>query len=308
MRNYGLLQEKQARAKDWVFGGITGILTDKLELDGSWDEWLPIYEPQSSTFDTMSCVTFSALNCLETLYKRKYKDDVNFSDRFIAKSSNTTLSGNYLSVVADAIVNYGLVDESLWPFEARNWTEYMKDIPTEVYDSAAVSRERFKINWEWVLDGSTDALKEALQYSPIQVTVYAWQTPVNDVYQRTEIAPNHAVMLYGYRDNEYWLIYDHYSKNIKKLAWDFNFGHRLRYNIENNMPEKKYADNLLVQLVEAPGGFGMTLDGKLVIDDLSKLQAAWILRNNGDIKGKTLPMLKADWDLLPKINLKKEAL
>jgi len=314
MKNFGLLQEVQANPKDWRFGSFTGIIPEVLEEDGNWNEYLPVYEPQRKDFDTMSCVSFSALNCLETLYKRRYDIEENFSDRFIAKASGTTLQGNYLSTVAETIRTFGLVGEEFWPFEAKTWVEYMKDLPLEVLQAGQDSLARFKLNWEWVVERDAKSMIEALTYSPLQVTVYAWEKPVNGIYPRTEKTTNHAVMLYGYKKYEYWLIYDHYSNNIKKLSWDFYFGHRLRYNIEDYMPTPKFEDNMLVQDAQDSGEFGMTLDGKIMVGDLSEIQATTIMRSKKKIIDgeefsllKTKALTKEEWDESPKINTKKEA-
>lgn len=300
MKNFGLLQEQGVQVKDWRFGGVTGIIPEVLQVGGDWTEYLPVYEPQSSSFDTMSCVTYSALNCLETMYSRKYGVEENFSDRYIAKLSGTKTTGNYLSKVANSILKYGLVSEKLWPYEGNNWTEYMSDIPVDLIQAGQESLDKYKINWEWIVDRDAKTLMDALEYSPVQVTVYAWESPSNGIYQRTDRVTNHAVMLYGYKKYEYWLIYDHYENNIKRLAWDFKFGHRLRYNIEDSMPKPKFEDNLLVQDAQDTGTIGMTLDGKIMVGDLDKVVATYLVRTQG--KG----LSKEDWDSLEKINLKKE--
>lgn len=304
MRNYGLLQEKEANSKDWVLGRATGIVPEVLQPDRDWSDYLPVYEPQWKGFDTYSCVTYASLNCLEGVYKRKYGIEENFSDRFTAKMSGTRPNGNTFSNVANSIVDDGVVAEKAWPFsdDIKNWNEYMSDIPQEIIDRGKESLNKYHIQWAWA--GNTP-MYDALQYAPLLVGVHAWEKPVNGIYQRTSKAKNHGVMVFYAKENEYWLIYDHYSKSIKKLAWDFWFGSRLQYNIEDYMP-KKFEDNLLVQNVQGDGSFGMTLDGKLMIGDLDKLLATWAVRNKGDVKGKTDDLTKDEWDGLTKINFKKE--
>jgi hypothetical protein len=300
MKNFGLLLEQEVRVKDWQLGGITGIIPEVLQPSADWTEYLPVYEPQLINFDTMGCVTYSALNCLETLYNRRYGIEENFSDRFIAKASNTSLNGNYLSTVAETIRSHGLVAEKMWPFDANNWTEYMKDIPIEVIQAGQNSLDKYKVNWEWVVERDAKTVMEALTYSPLQVTVYAWNSPKDGIYQKTTKTTNHAVMLYAYKKYEYWMIYDHYDNKIKKLAWDFNFGHRLRYNIEDYMPKPEFEDNLLVTDAQDTGAFGMTLDGKLMVGEPGEIVATYLARTQG--QGLT----KEQWDSLPKINTKKE--
>src|SRR3990167_6521014 len=106
--NYGFIQH-DLRNEDYIFGAITGIDVNPLQKDGQWDTFLPLYEAQSTVnYDTMACVTFSALNCLETLFKRRYGTEPNWSDRYIAVLSGTGINGNYAMAVWDTIRKYGL--------------------------------------------------------------------------------------------------------------------------------------------------------------------------------------------------------
>jgi len=310
-KEFGLLIEKQGCSKDWVGGGYSAISEDVLVRDGQWGDFIPVYEAQRNKyFDTMSCVTYSALNCLEMLHKNLYGEEINWSDRFIAKASDTTKSGNYLRKVAETIRLKGLILEKYWSFEDyKSWEEYMADIPEALFDYGEEFLQHYSVKWEWVYTREITELKNILRYAPLQVTVYAWEKPVNSIYERTDKKQNHAVALYGYKDGEYWLIYDHYSKTIKKLAWNFKFGHIIRYNLIREKPMKQKIDNnTLVQLVEGKGGFGLVLDGKIIVDDLASVQASFILRNNGDINGKTLALTQEQWDEFEKINLKKDVI
>jgi hypothetical protein len=107
MINYGIKRVKP-RKTDWVAGGETGIQY-KENTNGDWTEYLPKDEKQSGDIDSLGCVSFSALNCIEAQLKwllesgkvpqttidwlktNGYYDglEVNFSDRFLAKSSGT---------------------------------------------------------------------------------------------------------------------------------------------------------------------------------------------------------------------------
>jgi len=117
LKNYGLRIEAEARVKDWIFGGISAIEPVNL-VEKGWSDYLPVKEVQRNKFfDSMACVTFSALNCLEILHKRLYEIEVNWSDRWMARVSGTTTKGNYLSTVADTIRKKGLILEEFWQFD-----------------------------------------------------------------------------------------------------------------------------------------------------------------------------------------------
>lgn len=259
IKNYGLILDP-LNDKDYIHGFGNGIATDKLLDSGDWKRYLSRSEYQSGLyFDTMACVTFSALNCIEALinYKIQQKlitvDDVswlndqgyfneegklNFSDRFIAKLSNTGKNGNTARNVADAIRKYGLVPEKDWPYPRQqrspvfDWDDYYKTVPNSILNKGKKFLERFSINYEFVTTSFTDALK----FSPLQVFVHAWNNPIDGVYKRTEQGINHAVSLVDHE--EYLQIEDHYNPTLKKLSNDFNFYHYgVKYIIINQLPE-----------------------------------------------------------------------
>jgi len=111
-KNFGvLLGEKIGDYHADFAGGALPFVSNV--SDGAWKPWLPDGERQSSdNGDSMSCVTFGEINGIETQEKKQTGVQPNYSDRWIAKMSNTTPEGNYLTVVADTIRKYGLVLES----------------------------------------------------------------------------------------------------------------------------------------------------------------------------------------------------
>lgn len=104
MDNHGLLIAPHQSSKDYIFGAVTALVPEQLRSDGDWGAFLGVYEPQSFPWgDTLACVSYSALNCVEIIAKYRTEKDYNFSDRFLAKVSGTTRSGNYLEKVAESI-------------------------------------------------------------------------------------------------------------------------------------------------------------------------------------------------------------
>ena len=80
--------------EDAVFGNI--FLEKEKPFD--WRPFLPTGEMQKNS---QFCTNFSYTNCLETLHRKEGKD-FNFSDRFSAVKSKTTLTGNNLKNVWEA--------------------------------------------------------------------------------------------------------------------------------------------------------------------------------------------------------------
>src|SRR6185436_3344551 len=123
-------------------GGESSFGMEKLCPTRDWTPYLPVFESQSyKYFDPFDCVTRSATNCLEILWKRRYGDEVNFSDRFTAKMSGTTPIGNTFVNVGDSIRHDGLVPEVDYtaPFDLISRDEYYKAIDPKLIDEGKAS-------------------------------------------------------------------------------------------------------------------------------------------------------------------------
>lgn len=190
--------------KDYNMRGETALKKVVLNPSLDWTQYAPSTERQYLPgFDTLSCTTFSALNDIEMISGLKiekkffreenikwlndngYVDEngkVNFSDRYIAILSGTTMLGNNFVSVGDAIIKYGLIPEKDLPLSGSNWNEYMdpKLITPAMLQKGQEFRKRFLPGYEWVFfnydGGPFDeaemlAIEEALQYAPIQIAI-----------------------------------------------------------------------------------------------------------------------------------------
>lgn len=322
---YGLLIEKELSPFDWIAGGVSAAEKVVLREDGNFSNFLPDVEYQSGTyFDTMACVTFSALNNLEILAKVLGIGGWNKSDRFTAKQSGTSKRGNYLSVVADSVrMNHGAVDEPVWPYprEQREpvfeWEDFYAAIPAEIQALGLEFVKEYKINWEWV---PVARVREMLKYGPMQVTVQAWpKANAQGLYENREAGRdyNHAVTLFNATDG-YFEIYDHYQKSTKRLVPTYKFGSALQFTLSKRlpapMPTLKLKNNILVMDAEDTGAFGMHLDGKILLGPNGDVLATAFMRApRKTIDGVSFalledpkPLKKADWDSFPKFNLKNQ--
>ena len=218
--NYGLIPEK-LKATDFIFGGL-GVTKKVLRPDGQWTLWLPSDERQSGRrVETMACTCFSLLNVLEMLAKVKAYGEWNKSDRFSSKLSGVTRSGNSQSKVLDSVRKlHGIVNEEVWPsnIDDFSWSEFYASIPQDVVDSGFTFVNEYEVGYEAVWS-TPNALKEALKYSPLYIAGFAWA--YDGGFYRSYGNPNHAFVLVGYVDGQYWLAYDSYAPHLKKLAWDY---------------------------------------------------------------------------------------
>lgn len=210
-RNHGVLIGIQPT--DYIAGATSPITYEVRKEDGNWEsllpagelQWSPNANPQSLR-DSMSCVSFSAINCIETQEKLLTGSAPNYSDRWIAKMSGTTKEGNYLYKVADTIRKYGLVLEEDYPTpDSFTWEEYHAEIPEPLLSQLKYKGQEWLENWhvsyEWVMDGSrptgfTD-LQHHLKHAPLQV-----------------IIPGHAIEEI-YQTTSNWKYFDTYNPYIK---------------------------------------------------------------------------------------------
>lgn len=331
-------------AKQWIFGAENGIIKRELMPDGNWlGRILKSNETQGGVyFDSMACVSFSLAKMCSMTFNEMIKQDffldedikwlqdngyidsfgeVNFSERALAKWSGTTRTGNSLWRVVDTARTMGLIPQSKWDFPSTqrtpvfDWDDYYVDTPQELYALGLEFTKRFPFFYEFVNTSDRLLLAKGRKYSPAQITVYAFPFPVNGIYPASDQSKNHAVVsLFDDEVEKIRYIGDSYEDGytvgtqfFKKLAWNYSFGDGyVIYFTKPNTTPMKIENNILVQLVEGSGGFALALDGNLVIDELSKILATWFMRNGGNVEGKTLSLKQADWDLISKVNLKKE--
>ena len=247
------------RQTDYIAGENSPIEYKPYNHMGKWTVFLPTPERQSGVyFDSMACVTFSALNCLETQvrglisyqlmpremikeltdegYFNEYLE-FNLSDRFTAKMSGTTRQGNYFVNVWDSIRKHGVIPEKDWTWnpEQRNpvfdWDDFYSEIPQELKDKglrflAILEKYGFEIKYEWI---NTDlaSLSKHLFAAPIQIAAPVcpgWNS--DGPVQACSRPANHATMVEGiYKkwkaEKDFIHDFDHYKPFRKELALDY---------------------------------------------------------------------------------------
>lgn len=191
-KNYGVIPE--IRDTDYIGGTLPYKVNNE---SGDWTPYVPKGENQySNMVDSMACVSFSFLNCLETLLKHRTTQEFDFSDRFLAKMSNTTTQGNTLGIVADSYRKYGCPVETDWPKPDNfTWDTFYAEIPQEVKDKAL----KYNISYEWV-DTDVASLQFHLKQSPLQL-----------------IIPGHAICGI-YEQDDIFKYFDTYNPYLKEHA------------------------------------------------------------------------------------------
>lgn len=261
----------------WIAGGETGIVREVLEPSAQFDLYLPDEESQfqgdftNHGFDSSGCVTESGTNSVEAPLNRMrakgllpathenflknngyitFSNKVNFSDRFTAKMSGTTVLGNSLGNVGESIRSlHGLLPEGDWPWpnmsdldgdanqDARR-ARYYAEIPQALQAKAKKFLDYFTINYDWILVGTPDnaKLRDYLKYGPIQIAAM-----VCSPWSSNEGMPpipacgcgeGHATMLYGFQPDNSLKDFDSYKSFRKLLAADYCIRYAVQYTIK----------------------------------------------------------------------------
>lgn len=181
MENHGVRYGQ--RPTDYVAGAFTFVSFEERNPSGDWTPYLGVGERQFSSpwpttgfGDTMSCVSFSAMNCLEVQYKFLTGVEINLSDRWIAKMSGTTMEGNYLYAVGDAVRNLGVVLESDYPAPAAPFTfdKYHEPIQepllSQLLDKGKAWKSEWDVKTEFVPATKEDMLHH-LKHAPLQIVI-----------------------------------------------------------------------------------------------------------------------------------------
>lgn len=162
------------RPEDYVAGEFSFVGFEDRNPSGDWTSYLPTKEFQKGREDSMSCVSFSAINSIEMQEKFLTGIENNYSDRWLAVMSETTQDGNYLYKVADTIRKYGLVKESSFPAPA-NFTfaaYHAKPEPSLQKELEAEGQEWLKkwdLKYEWI-PVSKELLVKNIKQAPLQIT------------------------------------------------------------------------------------------------------------------------------------------
>jgi len=244
LKNLGF-QPSIITSDNYILGGL-GIFDKKiLNIDRDWTPYLPSGERQKRMIETNSCTQFGWLNAIETFEKFKTGKDKNYSERLVAIGSENSPAGNDPHVVAEWIRKNGLVDEAYLAFDdsIKTREEYMSPnpLPCSLRRKAKQWKKSFDFKHEWVfhnklpLKKKQEQLLEALNYSPVCVSVTAWKKRDGLYYKNSNDQDNHWTLMTKGRRNKPWLIFDSYLDDeayLKELSWDYDFSFAKLFSLE----------------------------------------------------------------------------
>lgn len=245
------IEREHHKKGDGMFAG------EILQPSGQWTDYLPAVEPQNKYFETYCCTVFNTIKPVCILAKRKFGEDWDKAERFNSVLANI-ISGHGGSphTASETIRKNGVIEQSSlpWTEDLYNFWRYARPNPmTEPYLTEGNQWLRsytFGHDWVYSLGSSRlkqwfasvgyklgfktiqEAMMDALQYSPLGVSVYAWQLRNGLAYKNTWQQDNHWTCCVGYVKDQYWIIYDSYLNCNIKCEWGYPFGFVKRYSLD----------------------------------------------------------------------------
>jgi hypothetical protein len=184
-----------------------------------WRPHLPKFEDQHRT---AFCLTFSILNCFETLIKSKNDGkEINFSDRWTGVKAKTSHTGNTFNRVADAIREHGLTLEHYcgWKDEwLKEPYKYWNEINTLPKDVKIIKGKTFNHSW---VRTNLNSLRDALADTPLWVGVGVGSTWENSIVAKPRRYDAYHGVELVYIDKKYKYIFDSLGNNIKRLSLNY---------------------------------------------------------------------------------------
>lgn len=239
--NYGFIKN-EVEEEAYVFG--SGELPREiLREDGQWDDFLPEYEPQFNlNFDTSACTIFGTINAVEILEKRIFNTSPNYSERFHYNLIPLRPPGGDPHAAAESVRKRGMVDQELLPM-TETFNEYIlpEPMPRSIIQKGTEWLQTHEFGHEYLWRGNpsqeakNSLLKGALQYSPVGVSVTAWQMGPDGLYVDGGRPNVHWCVLIGYRyrDDGAFIrrVFDTYDHEVKELDPSHNIEVAKRYHL-----------------------------------------------------------------------------
>lgn len=262
MKNHGFIKDEIV-PEDFQFGGERSIENKfgalPLQPNGDWREFIfdGIISHQAPGYETNSCVSHGTANALELLRRKLYQYDNDLSDRFIAKASGTDpLRGNTPKTVAETIRKNFTVWENEWATkDAKTVEEFYAEIPQNLKTLAIARGAEWSFGYEYVPLNLT-ALREALKYSPLGISVPAWFERNGNYYRPDGVNDSHWVCLMYIDEHGKMYILDSYDPAVKVMEAGFMPQVAMKYHLNRQVVNKsaftKFLEAILAILFPKP--------------------------------------------------------
>lgn len=299
--------------------GASQLPTDIIRADRDYTSFLPEFERQMLYgLETCNCSGFGTDQAIQIYLKAKYGVTMNFSDRDLGIKAGTRPPGNDPHTVAEAWRKQGVAQEKTlpWTTDANTIDKYYS-YPSEQKKNQCITEGKnfltvYDMGHEWVWSDPNISIAEkqklildALQYSPVAVSVLAWRQD-GDVYVKDRGEPdNHWVVIVKGEEGKPWKILDHYSPFLKDLEWEYDFGFAKRYHLEKVSEEeviKQSAITALQEQIIALANQVIALYQKLIAQKFGSISVQNLLQSPLQIllQKLTLSLTNLKYTIMPK--------
>lgn len=245
---YGFIPPK-ILSDHYVLGSALSLGQEVIQPDGQWDAYLPTYEVQDDKFETYGCTVWGTENCIETLAKRIYGKEYNFSERYPYILTPVRPPGADPHAVAECIRHLGLVDQSVLPMTGT-FEEFISPDPMLDWilrkGKEWIAANDFGHEWLFTTNPNNETraalFKQALQYSPLGVSVTAWYEG-GGVYVDLNLPNTHWCEIYGWEPRG-WKVFDSYDHTKKILSYEHHVEYAKRYSLKPRAVKKTWWQSL----------------------------------------------------------------
>ncbi len=248
--NYGFNSTEILEGEHYIMGDGKLTLPAIMPDGHGWKNFLPLPEriQNQNGVETEACTCFALIDALSPLFRQRFGQLADWSDRFLAIISGTDTKGNNPQSVADAFRNNGTVDYNQLPFDQSilNVTDFYlpNPLPANLIALAKFWLTKWEMGHAWVcpdtftLEQKQLAMKTALQYSPLTAGVFAWEQRPDGLYENSQnLPPCHDVCVYDYVEGVSWQVFDSYDNTHKSLVWEFPFSQIKVYALDVRGPD-----------------------------------------------------------------------
>jgi len=244
IRNYGF---KLNILEDLAAYRLGAMELPKIVLrpDGQWDDYLPKEELQiTPNYETFACTIYGTENILQILEKFHYGKTREYAERYNYNLVKIVPPGADPHDAAESFRNDGVIPLSELPMTST-LEEYSKPrpMPNSYIAKGIAHPYELRHQWLWTSplnkEDRTRIIKEHLKYSPLGVSVTAWNCP-NGICIDSGQRNTHWTVLYGWNDQG-WKIFDSYSLHKKILSYDHQIEVCKRYQLVKSTRQEQFS-------------------------------------------------------------------
>ena len=250
MKKYGLIIDEQ-KPEDFVFGA--SLPMEIINESGDWHEWLPNKEIQNlNGVEPYACVIYTILNCAETLIKKQYGEERNYSDRFLATVVGTRGKGCSPKDACQFLRKVGVVPQDVWPFDESVTSEEVFFTPPspKLYELAQDFNKEWDFGYE-IVPSNPASITAALKCSPLLMSVPAWTEQDGKFFRPDGQRDNHATSLFYELQEAFRRVFDSYdAPHIKDVEWGCMPSVVFRFRIKKRHKEPESWWKILLDIIK----------------------------------------------------------